>query len=164
MTKKKGLVGCAAVSAVFVILGIVGIWYFLLREEPTLMVTMNAPNEVEMNGVVDLVITATNPHPEPVVLDSVDINNDFLKGFQVVNVQPTPSDSMSVFVLKSWSFGSELQPNESIDIKFTLKAIKVGRFEGEIDVCNPNQDFITLFADIIVNETKSGSAEPSPNP
>lgn len=51
----------------------------------------------------------------------------------------------------------DVQPGESLAVTFRLKSIAGGRFSGDVDICNPNQDFTTLFADVVVKEERSNN-------
>jgi len=97
-------------------------------------------------------VTVTNPHAQAVTLDSIDVSKSFLSGFQVVAVDPAPTETYDIPFTdqRSWTFNHEVLPEQSLSINFELKAVQAGHFSGEIDVCNPNQDFRTLYADVLV--------------
>ena len=59
---------------------------------------------------------------------------------------------------RSWDFESVIQPGDSLSVTFQLKPVTEGRFSGDVDVCNPNQDFRTLFADVVVKKRLSNEA------
>ncbi|WP_182868295.1 hypothetical protein [Stieleria mannarensis] len=61
---------------------------------------------------------------------------------------------MHVFVMRSWEFGDELDLGVSLQIRFTLLAVKEGHFSGDVDVCNPNQDFRIEIADAMVRRNE----------
>lgn len=99
-------------------------------------------------------MTTTNPHKRPVILDSIDVSESFLAGFQVVSVDPQPTGTVHipVFDQRSWSFGISVAPGDTLSATFRLEPVEPGHFSGDIDVCNPNQDFTTLFVDVVVKE------------
>ena len=103
---------------------------------------------------IEMVVKTSNPHPRPVILDSIDIDSAFLRGFQVLAVVPKPSgtDEISILDQRSWSFGQSVPPGEESTVRFTLRSIEPGHFVGNVDVCNPNQDYKSLYADVIVRE------------
>lgn len=113
-----------------------------------------------MESTVTMVIAVTNVHSTPVTLDSIDIDDSFLAGFQIVSITPKPDDTTRVPILKqrSWEFGKPIPPGGSLSVIFTIKAVAEGRFSGDVDICNPNQDFKTLLADVIVKKQVPGNS------
>lgn len=148
---KRLIIGCLGATAFLVAVAGFALWFLLFRELPVLDTTLSLPSEVAMGSTVSMVITATNPHKVTVILDSVDMDDSFLAGFQVVNIVPEPTDTMHVPLInqRSWSFEKQVAPGESISVAFVLKPVMEGHFSGEVDVCNPNQDFTTVYADVI---------------
>jgi hypothetical protein len=149
---KKALIGCLCVAAVVVAALALGTWLWLFRELPVLSATLAVPSEAKLDGTVVMVVTTTNAHEKAVTLDSVDIDDAFLDGFQVVKVEPTPTDTMHILGQRSWSFDQAVEPGGTLEVRFELKAVQEGHFSGDVDVCNPNQDFTTLVADVVVRK------------
>lgn len=131
-------------------------WYFI-REKPILDSTLSVPSETGLENTITLTITSTNNHSDPILLDSIDISDSLIDGFQVLSVDPQPIDTMHLplFNMRSWEFSKSVPPGESIVVNFELKSVRKGRFTGDVDVCNDNQDFQTLYADIIVKDDLS---------
>ena len=153
---KKLAIGCASVFAI-VSITISVLVFWLVRELPVLDASLSAPSMAELDSTVTVIVTASNSHTKAIVLDSMDIGDSFLSGFQVVSVQPKPTDTMRIWGMRSWDFGKSVAPGESVKIQFRLKAIQEGHFSGDIDVCNPNQDSTTLIADIVVRKEVSNN-------
>ena len=130
------------------------IWCFL--EFPALEGSISSPEVVGLDETFSMVITATNTTEKKITLDSIDFEDSFLEGFEVVATQPKPKDTLSILGIRSWEFGTSVGPGESVDVEFTLKAVELGHFYGDVDICNPNQDFFTLIADVEVREEPSG--------
>lgn len=148
---KQFVVGCLAISALLFI-GMIALFYFVfVRELPTLEASITSPASVTVDSTFDAVITAENPHSDSIVLDSIDVEDVFLEGFQVVSVTPKPSDTYSIFGYRTWEFNQAVQPGEMVEVTFTFRAVQPGHYTGDVDVCNPNQDFKTVFADVMVN-------------
>ncbi|MFO7900440.1 MAG: hypothetical protein R6V58_15445 [Planctomycetota bacterium] len=170
----RALTGCLIVAGAVAAVVVLGIWFWFVRELPVLDATFSVPSEVELGSTVALVVETTNPHDEPVTLDSIDIDNSFLAGFQVVSTDPEPTETRQVPLIDqcSWEFGKTVPPGESLAVTFELKPVAEGHYWGSVDVCNPNQDFTGLFADVVVKkagtppaESKEGegrAAEPDP--
>lgn len=157
---KKILIGCLGGLALIVVIVSVVLWFWLFRELPVLEAKLSVPPEVSIGSTVSLFITATNPHTKTVTLDSIDVDDAFLTGFQVVTITPEPTDTMHVPFTnqRSWSFAKPVEPGDSITVSFVLKPVIEGHFSGDIDVCNPNQDFTTLLADMVITGTLSQQA------
>ena len=148
---KKWAIGCGAVAglAFIVFMGFV-VW--LLQERPTLNASLSVPGVTELDSKITMVVSATNNESDEIVLDSIDIADSFLKGFRVVDVQPTPNGTMQIFGMRSWDFSQSVMPGDSLEVRFELQAVQAGQFAGDVDVCNPNQDFETVVADVTVRQ------------
>ena len=116
--------------------------------------SLSAPSKVELGDEFDLTVTVNNPYASNVILDSIDIYDSFLDGFDVLSVSPIPESGKDYDALDfySWDFDKSFASDEKLEITYSLRATKVGHFEGDVDVCNPQQDFKTLVADILVEE------------
>ena len=152
---KKIAIGCAGLALVAVLM-IVCVVVWLSTELPVLDASLSAPSTAQLDSTLTLVVTATNNHTKAIVLDSIDIQDSFLDGFQVIDVNPEPADTTHIFGMRSWDFGSAVPPGDSQVIRFTMKAIQEGHFSGDVDVCNPNQDYTTVIADVVVRNEPSG--------
>ena len=146
---KKLMVAIGLLGFVMIVLLGAAVVY-LLHEEPTLDVRLSAPDEVTVGEAFDLTLITRNLHQEAIVLDSVDIEETFLEGFEVVSVDPTPTEEQTIFWYRSWSFGHSVQPGETMEVTFRLNPLKPGHYVGDVDVCNANQDFTTVIPNIDV--------------
>ena len=155
----KIVLGCGVAAALVAAMLGAGIWFIFFRDLPALDATLAAPTTVIAGETLALTVTASNPHPQTVILDSVDIDDSLLEGFQVVGVTPRARDTSHIFHMRTWSFGKAVPPGMVQTIRFDLRAIEAGHFSGDIDVCNPNQDFVTLLGDIVV-EAAGPEADP----
>ncbi|MHC4248606.1 MAG: hypothetical protein ACYS9X_05700 [Planctomycetota bacterium] len=150
----RAVLGCLGAALLAAVVGVVLIWFCLFRELPKLDAKLSLPSEATLESTMTMVVTANNPHQEPVTLDSIDIDDSFLAGFQVVSIDPEPTDTASVPIVdqRSWTFGKAIPPGESHSVTFHLRPVSEGHFSGDVDVCNPNQDFKTLLADVVVKK------------
>jgi uncharacterized protein (DUF58 family) len=151
-TMKRTVLGCLAVALLIVAAGTVFVWFWLFRALPVLDASLSLPREVALESTVPLVITVTNPHEKSVTLDSIDIADSLLSGFQVVSIEPDPTETyhIPIFDQRSWTFGESVMPGGTLSVTFHLRAVQAGHFSGDIDVCNPNQNCTTLLADVVV--------------
>ena len=154
----KYLVGCLGVSFVVGISLLGAVAFFLLSEFPVLDASLSVPPEASLGATITMVVTTTNTHTKAIKLDSIDVGDTFLEGFRVLSVDPEPSDTMRVFGMRTWFFGERVEPGDSLDVRFALEAVMEGHFSGDVDVCNPTQDFTTLIADVVIREEEGATA------
>lgn len=170
MTKTQGnvvifLLGCLLVVAgAHVILTLVtAVWPTVFQlssigsyaPEPTLTAAVDLPDEVVVGEEFELLVEATNPHDKPVVLGSIDLESSFIRGFEVVSVTPNAVEDPDYYSYQRWNFSKSIEPGGSLRVKFRLRAVRIGQFAGDIDVCNPNEDCTTQLVIIRVNDKPS---------
>jgi hypothetical protein len=128
----------------------------VLTVKPTFEVTLVVPDELTVGQPFALVVDVKNPHGSAIKLDSVDVADTLLKGFQVVSVEPSAKDTMHVPLLdqRSWSFETSVAAGATHRVTFNLKPLLAGRFSGNVDACNPGQDCASTFADLVVGLRK----------
>lgn len=158
---KHALAGCITAALLGAVASVVLLLMYLLYEPPLLSASLLAPTRVALDSEFELVVTVSNPHPKPMTLDSIDLYEDFLEGFQVLSITPEPSDSNAYGGMRSWEFGDSISPGDELKIRFELRAVEEGRFKGDLDVCNPKMDYRTLVPDIVVRKEKSGAGAKS---
>jgi hypothetical protein len=156
-TVAKVCLGCLGAAVVLTLTAAFGLWFLFFRDRPNLDATLTVDPAVELDAITAMVVTATNGHSRPVTLDSIDVDDAFLAGFQVVSVDPRPRETSHIPLIKqrSWEFGRAVPPGGVFTVTFTLRAVAEGRFSGDVDVCNPNQDFTSLLADVMVRKRQS---------
>jgi len=124
----------------------------ILTTKPTFQVKLDFPAEIRVAEPFALGVDISNPHGSAIKLDSVDVDDALLKGFQVVSVDPAAADTMHVPFLKqrSWSYGRSVPAGGAMRVTFNLRPLNAGRFSGNVDACNPGQDCTSVFADLVV--------------
>jgi hypothetical protein len=148
---KRVLIGCLALLALLAVAGVAGVLW-ILREGPQLASRVEVPAQVAAGESFTLSLVVSNPHPDPVTLDSVDVDESLLAGFQVLAVEPEPThtDAIPFLEQRTWSFGRELPAAGELEVRFELRAVEAGRFSGNVEVCNPEQDCPGQFVDLVV--------------
>ncbi len=133
-------------------MAVAGLGYALFRERPQLDASLTVPAEVASGATLDLVVAIANPHTQDVSLDSIDIDDALLEGFQVLGVEPAASDTDHISFLnqRTWTFERPVAPEARMTVTFHLRALAAGRHAGNVDVCNRAQDCRGLHADIVV--------------
>ena len=163
---KKFLFGCLGVVALLGVLAAAGIWYLFVHEAPQLDATLDVPSEVTVGVPFDLRVKMTNSHTRPVTLDSIDIDEAFLEGFQVQRVTPAARSTSRVPLLnqRTWAFDHPVAPGASHEVVFSLRPVRAGHRSGNVDVCNPSQDFRTLLADVVILDAADEAPSEAPAP
>ena len=125
----------------------------VLTIKPTFEVSLVVPDEIVASQPFALGVDVQNPHGSAIKLDSVDLDDSLLKGFQVMSVEPKPKDTMHVPLLnqRTWSFGTSVPAGAIQRVTFNLRALNAGRFSGNVGACNPGQDCASTFADLVVS-------------
>ena len=150
---RKIVIGCLGTAAVFLAAAVLLVWVWWFRELPLLDASLSLPSQATLDSTLVMVVTTTNTHTSPLVLDCIDIDDSFLEGFQVLSIQPEPTDTMHTpWGQRSWSFDQTVESSGTLTVRYELKAVQEGHFSGDVDVCNPNQDFRTLVADVVVRK------------
>lgn len=128
----------------------------VLTVKPTFEVALAIPDELTVGQTFALGVDVKNPHGSAITLDSVDVDDKILKGFQVMSVEPSAKDTMHVPVVnqRSWTFGTSVPAATTHRVTFKLKPLQAGRFSGNIGACNPGQDCGNTFADLVVGLRK----------
>ncbi|MDR1283643.1 MAG: hypothetical protein LBK99_22905 [Opitutaceae bacterium] len=117
---------------------------------PPFQVQIEYPARVAHGETFRLAIRTANPHTSRTTLESIDIYDSLLSGFEIVEVSPAAEAPQKTLDFHSFYFNRPLQPSDSLDVVFTLKAKRKGFHGGDIDVCTPMQDFATLSTGIVV--------------
>lgn len=127
-----------------------GVVYFYFSSPPPFQVRVDYPNRVAMGDSFPLVVHISNPSERTETLDSIDIYDSLLSGFEIESVTPVEDSRDRILNFHSFCFSYLLDSATETEIVFTLKAQQKGYFGGDIDVCTPWQSFTTVSAGIVV--------------
>ena len=135
----KVLLGIA-VGVVFAVAILVAL--VTLLSGPELSVRISTPNSILVGETFTIVLHLSNPHSEPVTLDSVDIDNAAFATFEVISVTPEPSELSPITIIgrHSWTFQRVLEPATTETVEFEFRANLVGSYQIPLGVCNSYQD------------------------
>ena len=100
---KKVWLGCLGALGLMALTGGWLIWFLLIREGPVLSATLDVPQQVKQGDIVRMKVLTFNPNKRSITLDSIDIDDSFMAGFQVVRVEPTPKDTLRLGILRQRS-------------------------------------------------------------
>lgn len=139
-----------------VILTVVAVFAIVSRVEPSLSPEVQMPGQVRVGQEFELRVVSRNPHETEVQLHSIDIDDAFRNGFDVMSIDPLPTDSMSLIFMDQYSyfFERDVAPGDSLVVTFTLLALEAGTHIGRLEVCNVAQDCYPVGLEV---ETLNGS-------
>lgn len=155
-TQNVIMIGCGAVAliAIAVVVGVVMFVNHVSADLDGVAVTVNGPTDVVVGQTFDLEVVVKNERSGKVLeLSDVDIGEEYLAGFTISAVKPTPKSSTHVPVddSRSYNFDVSIKPGASQSFVYTLRAEKAGVYRGDVDVCEGMQ-FVTGMAQTVVKE------------
>jgi len=146
--------GIAALVGVLAVAAVVLFFVHVSKDVEGIAVAVNGPADVAVGQTFELEVTVTNERPRRVLMVSdVDIAEDYLAGFTVSSVSPTPKSNKHVPIdnSRSFTFGVQIPPRTAKSFKFKLRAEKPGLFRGDVDICEGAR-FTTEMAQTVVKE------------
>ena len=150
-TKKIIALGCG----VLLLLGMLVIGALVLfvahaaKDPEGMRLLVEMPSTVQRGQTVDLVVSVINDRVDkPLVVDSIDIGDEFLKGFTVVSCEPSFTSSTKIPVDESYSydFKQSIPAGATNTFSFKLRARQTGWFTDELDVCE-GMRFLTMIVE-----------------
>jgi hypothetical protein len=122
----------------FVLMLAYGVFY----SGPELSLVVVTPEAAVAGEPFQVELRLTNPHTEPVTLDSVEIDEEFFQRFELRSVSPDPSDDSptSMFGHRSWAFGHVVEPAATETVVFELLTPSRGTFQLPLRICNEYLD------------------------
>jgi len=137
-------VGCfvlvACIVAVF-IFGFGGLVWLGLQTPENAEINVDTPIQVSEGDNVEIRVLVTNTSSTALEVFGIDISMNYLDGFIVTQTSPPYSDSRQFDSLgggetyQSYYFYRQVLPGESLSIVFHARAVRVGDFSGDLDVC-----------------------------
>lgn len=164
---KKILIGCGILLLMCMIGCGLFVWgiFSVVQPPKGLELTVDSPSDVRVGDTFDLVVRAKNTNKtKSIKIGDVDLSNDYLKGFRIVATNPKPKSTMSTDIkianLYSSTFDDTIPPGREHTYTFSLKAVKVGQYEGEVDIYE-GMHSLTQFVQTYVAEQKSAATSSS---
>jgi LEA14-like dessication related protein len=116
-------------------------------------IEMDLPIKVQNDNEFIITVKLKNLAAKSQELVSIDIGDDYLKGIVIIKTEPSYTESIHVPIDNSvsYSFGKDIEPGDSIEVRFHCKTVLVGDFSDDIDFCiNSDYNFLTKIARTIV--------------
>jgi len=107
----------------------------IFAEPANVNIEVNAPRTVTEGESFTIEVQVKNLADQPQVLDSIDIQTDYLDMIAIHETRPSFTTYTDWEDFRSYVFGQDIQPNESVMVQFSAVAVKAGAFSGDIQVC-----------------------------
>lgn len=154
------IISTVVVSALWLV-GIAVFYYTISGKDPAFAVKMIVPPQANVGESIYVEMEVTNPTDSLLELDSIDLEDSLLDGFKVSSVFPAPTATYRVMNSTTYSYSEALSAGETFRISFVLEAVKPGIWTGDVDFCNPSQDYVTSSATVRVNAPGTVATEAS---
>lgn len=150
------LITMVLTSIVWVGLGATA-WYFTYDAPPKFYVEMEYPDTVVVGEEFDLVLEITNRDAGSRTLNSIDVHEDFLGGFEVVSISPSPGSNEDMWGYRIFNFDESIKASDSLIVTMKLRAKSVGFWSGDFDFTNPLENYVTRLPEIEVKDPSPAS-------
>ncbi len=144
------IISTVVVSALWMA-GLAVFYHAMSGSDPAFAVKIDVPPQTTVGAEILVQMEVTNPTDSSLELDSIDFEDSLLEGFRVKSVFPAPTGTYKVIDSMSYSYSESLSAGETFKISFLLEAVKPGIWTGDVDFCNPSQDFVTSSATVRVD-------------
>lgn len=115
------------------------IWLGSLSTDGKAQINVTAPTSVEQGQAYAITVEIVNITEQSIMLDSVDISSELLRGFIIQNVEPfyieTYEYGLGEERYQTYAFQTTIPAGGRLTVKFEGEAVALGDFSGEIDVC-----------------------------
>jgi hypothetical protein len=127
---------------------------YIAQDVEGVSIALNSPTDVVVGQSFDLEVVVKNERSGAVLqLSDVDIAEEYLDGFTISTIKPTPKSSTHVPLdnSRSFTFDVAIPAGETRSFIFKLRAEKPGIYRGDVDACEGAR-FITGMAQTVVKE------------
>jgi hypothetical protein len=150
-TKKIIAVGCGVVLLLGLLLVVALVLFVanVAKDPEGMSLQVDLPPTVKRGHTVNLVVTVINERAgQPLSIDSIDIDDEFLKGFTILSCEPafTSSTKIPIDESHSYDFKQTIPAGGTNVFTFKLQARRTGQFSGELDVCE-GMRFLTMIVE-----------------
>lgn len=138
-TKKILLIGCAGVAAIGLLLFVAFILFVahVAKDPEGMKISVNAPATVARGKEFELVVSVVNERKDkPLKVESIDIGEEYIKGFSIVSSEPQFVSSTKSGLLdnRTFVFNQSVAPGSTNTFAFKLLGRKVGKYSAELQV------------------------------
>lgn len=151
------LVTMVVTSLIWVGLGATA-WFYMYDAPPKFYVEMEYPDTVAIGEEFDLVFEVLNRDSGSRTLNSIDMHDDFLGGFEVVSMTPSPGSREDLWGYRIFNFDESIKSSNTLTVTMRLRAETVGYWSGDVDFTNPLENYVTRVPEIEVENVAATHA------
>jgi hypothetical protein len=151
-------IGCAALCIVLVIAVLIAGGVLIkwgLTKPENVSISLDAPVQASKDESVIITVRVENTATESQLLHSIDISSQYLDGIAIEEAEPPFSESFAIPLvdMQSYTFGQDISPGTTLEVRFAGVAVKIGDFAGNFDVCiNSGNACTTLATRTVIDE------------
>jgi len=124
-----------------------------LLDPAGIMTWVDMPRKASVGDEIDLRVLIKNTREsKKFVIDTLDIGDKFIDGFEILSIEPKPSEIDTSYDTTTLEYPISIAAGDQLDIVLKLKAKASGVFIGDVDVWEDNDDFLTRYAQCVVDE------------
>lgn len=159
MRRRVILIAVGAIGALFLGALVIGVLFFLFSSSsvPTdVSVIVNAPRAVPVNEPYAIKVRIQNLTAETQILDSIDVQESYLEGVQLLSTEPMFGDSTTIPLVgfQSYTYGDFIGGSETFIVELVFEGIMEGTFSGDIDICvNSATECATRQLTVVIGES-----------
>jgi hypothetical protein len=120
----------------------------------SIKIELDYPKRIEAGEKFDVFCALNNTSSEEHQLVAIDIGDDLLLGFTILNSTPDFNESYHVPIDNSVSheFNLNMKPQEKLEILFECQALSEGDYKDEIDFCiDSESNFLSKYVRIVID-------------
>jgi hypothetical protein len=122
------------------------------QDPVNILAWVDMPRSATVNETVVLKITIENGRSnDSFDLESIDLDANFVKGFDIKAVRPKPTDTDSTLNTLTLEYSSSIAPGNRAVFQLELIAKRVGIYVGDVDIWEGEQ-FLTRVAQCRIRE------------
>jgi hypothetical protein len=127
-------------------------WFYMYDAPPKFFVEMEYPDTVVSGQEFDLVFEIENRDSGSRTLNSIDMHDDFLGGFEVVSITPSPGSREDLWGYQIFNIDESIKSSDTLNITMRLRAETVGFWSGDVDFTNSLENYVTRVPEIEVED------------
>lgn len=119
---------------------------------------MEYPDTVAVGEEFDLTFSVKNRDLGSRTLNSIDVHDDFLGGFEVVSITPSPGSREDLWGYGIFNFDESIKASDALIVTMKLRARNVGLWSGDVDFTNPLENYVTRVPEIEVQDSAAAGS------
>ena len=131
---------------------LVGLYWHFYGDEPPFHVAINHPAQVALGSEFELVLAVEPSGREHTTLGSVDFYDSLMNGFKFVASNPPHTSTEKLLNFTTLWYQEELPSDGPLKLRIRLRAARVGRHGGQVDICTPTEVCTTIYTTLTVTE------------